>query len=295
MWPFPKFSHGLALVSCLACLMAGPTLAQASDAESGPVPPPDPSHCKAGTQATIADCDAALVQTGDPKIRAQLFFKRAYLKNEQQLYESALSDLDDALRLDPGNAGYLHERGYTLGALGRYDEAIRDLDAQIALQPDRANGYTERAYSEFPAGRFEDLLRDRNKAVELQPGDGDALLARARAEMWLGRFDDARKDIDAAADLAKQQNKSDLQKDIEDLRKEFTFWTTASGAPDPGARCRGVWEAVKKDDRAFSEPTLIGDCYHGLLQDPGVESQGRASDDPLGRVAIQPGQRRRNQ
>ncbi|HEY3812571.1 MAG TPA: tetratricopeptide repeat protein [Caulobacteraceae bacterium] len=244
------------ILTLLAGAWAGRALAQDAPAPSAA----DPSRCKIGVQAQIEDCDASLAQSADPKTRAQRLFVRAYLKNDRQLYESAITDLDEALRLDPDHPEYLHERGYTLGALGRYEEAIRDLDAQVKQQPDQANGYTERAFSELPLARFDDLWRDRNKAVELSPGDGEALIGRARAAMWLGRFEDARNDVNAAAEMAKTQTEGTLQKDADDFSGVLTRWATPSGAADPDKRCRDVWEAVKTDGRAFAEPNLIGDC-----------------------------------
>jgi tetratricopeptide (TPR) repeat protein len=50
-------------------------------------------------------------------------------------YDEALTDLNRAIELDPGDAGYYAARGQAYQATGRNDEALADFDRATELDP----------------------------------------------------------------------------------------------------------------------------------------------------------------
>ncbi len=63
----------------------------------------------------------------------------AYYKLGQ--YEMAIQDYDDAILIDPQNAGTYYNRGFTYYDLGQYERAIQDYDEVIRLNPQDAWAY----------------------------------------------------------------------------------------------------------------------------------------------------------
>ena len=51
-------------------------------------------------------------------------------------YESAITDFDKAIQLNPNYATAYHNRGYANAQLGQYEAAIADFDEALQLEPD---------------------------------------------------------------------------------------------------------------------------------------------------------------
>ena len=66
---------------------------------------------------------------------------------EQEQYNQAIVDFDEAIRLDPEYANAYFNRGTAYNKLGQHERAILDFDAYIALEPHDATGYFGRAYT----------------------------------------------------------------------------------------------------------------------------------------------------
>jgi tetratricopeptide (TPR) repeat protein len=64
---------------------------------------------------------------------------------------AALTDCDEALRLDPGNAIYFNTRGLVQLKLGTFDRAIADYGASIAKRQD-ANSLYGRGVAKLKSG-----------------------------------------------------------------------------------------------------------------------------------------------
>lgn len=227
---------------------------------------PSPQGCadyaknKTGSDA---DCDAAIAKETDPKLKSVMLFRRAYMEDavgDFTTYPKALADLDESIKAWPDNWQALHERGYLYNEYGRWKEAKADLDRQIELNPTLFDGYQERALTRFALGDLAGAEEDRNTAVVLDPKNPHHLIGRAVALMWLGRFDEARRDAAQAADLAKQANDSDTQKDVDDLNADIALWTKIG---DPALSKTACLDA--KTDAEYSKPTFIGDCTRTFL------------------------------
>ena len=69
---------------------------------------------------------------------------RHTIKKEQ--YQHALRDLDQAIRINPKDAGAYNARGAVYDELKQYSKAIQDFDRAIALAPDNAIYYFNRGH-----------------------------------------------------------------------------------------------------------------------------------------------------
>jgi len=211
--------------------------------------------------ALTAGCAAAIAATTDPKARSRLLFARAYLEDEQEKYDAAIADLDQAVALDPTNASAFHERAFARSTMMRFTEALQDLEVEGRLSPGEPNVYQERAFSQFHLGQLQAAYDSWDQVVRLRPGAVEALEARGDAALWIGRFDRANADWSAALDIVKARGD---EQQIATARKglaRIALWSTTSGGRNPEANCAG-----SDRDGAFGAPYLIGDCTRAFLK-----------------------------
>lgn len=78
-------------------------------------------------------------------------------------------------------------RGTAYAARGLYDKAMADLTEAIKLAPDDADAYNGRAWAYHLQRQDAKGLPDAEKAVSLAPADGDSLETRAEIYETLGR------------------------------------------------------------------------------------------------------------
>ena len=78
------------------------------------------------------------------KIQADTYYNRALVKHALSEYAAAVTDFDEAIRLQPDHAGAYLGRGVAKYALSEYADAIRDFDEAIRLQPDNVDAYDYR-------------------------------------------------------------------------------------------------------------------------------------------------------
>lgn len=95
-----------------------------------------------------------------------------------------------------GSAYAMRALGYSLKGL--YDTAIRDYDEAIRLVPDFAVALNNRAWAYFKSGRAEMGRPDVERSLQLQPTSPHAYDTRAHIRQATGDPDGAMRDYDAA-------------------------------------------------------------------------------------------------
>ena len=80
---------------------------------------------------------------------------------------NAISDFDQAIKLDPKYTLAYAKRGLAYSAEGKYDQAITDFSAAIQLIPSYDLPYTYRAYAYYKKGDLDLALADYNRAIAL--------------------------------------------------------------------------------------------------------------------------------
>ena len=91
----------------------------------------------------------------------------------KKLYQQAVSDANEAIRLQPEGSiqgsDYFHTLGAAKAALGDHQEAIEDFNESIRLKPKKALFYNDRGVSNEALGQHEAAEADFAKAKELEP------------------------------------------------------------------------------------------------------------------------------
>lgn len=106
---------------------------------------------------------------------------------------TALGYFDRAIKLAPGNAILLFNRGLTLLQLQRAAEAVAAFDAALAVDARYAKAVSMKASAQQSLGRFEEAIQTLEQGLAAVPQDAaPALLQQKGSLLYLaGRFDDA--------------------------------------------------------------------------------------------------------
>lgn len=91
----------------------------------------------------------------------------AALRHERCQAERAIVDLDQAIRLDPGDPRALTVRGSLWRAKRGLDLAIADLDRAIAIDPTSASAFHERGLIRYAQGALDRAVADFGEAIRL--------------------------------------------------------------------------------------------------------------------------------
>ncbi|MFA6208632.1 MAG: tetratricopeptide repeat protein [Candidatus Obscuribacterales bacterium] len=113
--------------------------------------------------------------------------------------EKALSDLDNGVRLVPGNAIAQSRLGHVLLAKGDSTAALGHLDEALKINPRLQSALVDRATIKAAQGSYEDSKADLDKALQITR-NADGLYSRAMTLLSLG-------DVGAAADDLSEANK----------------------------------------------------------------------------------------
>ena len=170
-----------ALVALMLLFAARPVLAQDEATIKG-------AFVMCGLQQVLIACDDLVKMPGlNAVVRSNAYATRAGVLAKLGRTDEAMRDLDEALRLNPGNQAVLRFKAMLLGGgvqgatcEGAADPATRlkACDAELARDrgtPTEAFALDLRAAALADAGRYEEALADLDKADRLRPGriDGD--------------------------------------------------------------------------------------------------------------------------
>ena len=95
------------------------------------------------------------------------YYSRGLKKNKLGKNESALSDLDKAIKLNSNYFDAYCLRGIIKDKLGMYKEAKSDVDKLIQLNPKHINAYHWRGNLNLKLGMYEESISDLDTSSEL--------------------------------------------------------------------------------------------------------------------------------
>ena len=90
-----------------------------------------------------------------------------YKRQELGRYETAIPDLDEAIRLDPQVALLYGLRGIVYEALGQYEKAVKEFTEAIRIDPRCAFAYASRSKAYERMGQHDKADADRKRYLEL--------------------------------------------------------------------------------------------------------------------------------
>jgi lipoprotein NlpI len=146
----------------------------------------------------LSDCNEA--------IKLDRAFAPAYI-NRGNAYLSkadvdhAFGDFDEAIRLDPKSAWAYGARGDLYKAKGDFDRALADFNEAIRLDPGYAFAFFFRGDLYKRKGDFSRAMADLNESIRLNPNDAKAYSLRGRLSYIGGNNPDALADFDKAIRL----------------------------------------------------------------------------------------------
>ncbi|MEM7268682.1 MAG: tetratricopeptide repeat protein, partial [Pseudomonadota bacterium] len=130
------------------------------------------------SDAAFGALDTALKYQRTPRV----LIERSILHAERRAWEEAKADLDEALRMAPGDDEALALRAAANRRLGDHRAALQDAEQAIAVRPVSAAGWFELGKAELALGRKNGARRAWLKAIDVSPGGPYAALARGQLQ-----------------------------------------------------------------------------------------------------------------
>jgi tetratricopeptide (TPR) repeat protein len=91
-----------------------------------------------------------------------------------RVFDQAIADFTQALRLDPDNANAYNERGSAYAAKGDYDQALADYNQAIRLDPNDTHAYNNRGLAYAKKKDYDRAIADYNQAIRLNSNNAAA-------------------------------------------------------------------------------------------------------------------------
>jgi tetratricopeptide (TPR) repeat protein len=151
-------------------------------------------------KSALADIETALEL--ESPVSASSLTIRGDLRRRLGLFEPAISDLSQALKLAPGILPALMARGLCYDQLGRFDQAIADYTTILQNAPNSPQVLVNRGASRFKQGDLAAAIADTNQAIERDPQHAMAHFNRGIMRERQGESDAALADYTRAIQLA---------------------------------------------------------------------------------------------
>ncbi len=161
-------------IAFFVCTLAGAALAE------------DWDDCQEGS-ATVAlkGCTSWLAREKDTDKRASAFHRRGAVFELVGEYERSLLDFNQAIELNPNNAGWYADRALLFFLKEDLDAALADANRAAGMEPSRA-AYQARAFIYYHKHDFANAAADFTRVLDLQPDDPDSAIHRYLAKARLG-------------------------------------------------------------------------------------------------------------
>jgi Flp pilus assembly protein TadD len=118
-----------------------------------------------------------------------------------KMYKEAISDYNQAIKLDPKWAKPYNNRGLAYFLLKQFQNTIDDCTTAIKLDPKLIIAYINRGFAYQNLGQFQQGLADMNRAVDLDRNSANSYGARARLEYRWTKYPDTIRDYTKAIEL----------------------------------------------------------------------------------------------
>lgn len=127
---------------------------------------------------------AELDRKNAPNLAAVLQQRATAAMNEQR-FQEAITDFDEALKIVSKDAKIYERRAYVLMQLKEYDKALADYSEAIELSPKEARYYQLRSYIYEVKGDVPKSMADTDQVLKLQKGNAEAKSRKERLQKRL--------------------------------------------------------------------------------------------------------------
>ena len=104
------------------------------------------------------------------------YYNRGVAHSHSGEYEKAISDYNEAIRINPEDALAYYNRGLIYDNSGEYEKAISDYNEAIRINPEYADAYLGRGLIYDNSGEYEKAISDYNEAIRINPEYADVWL-----------------------------------------------------------------------------------------------------------------------
>jgi tetratricopeptide (TPR) repeat protein len=132
---------------------------------------------------------------------ARFYRERGIISYKRGAFQQALSDLDEAIRLDRDDAQAHNIRGNILDELGAFDRALADYEEAIRLEPNNSAVFHDRAILWHRRGDLSNALTDLDQAIRYNVSDAKIYCDRGLIWYKKGNNDRAVADFNQAVKL----------------------------------------------------------------------------------------------
>ena len=178
----------------LACLLFALSTVAASAADVSL------ADCTDGdSDAALAACTRIIEQADRPaEERAAAYASRSWHYEGRNLYEEALADVNESIRLDPRPAFVYDNRSNAERILGKTDEALADANEALKHDPDDLPAHLNRGLVYYERGNYDGAIADFTVFITRGPPAAEAFTFRGMSYGSNKQFDLALADINAA-------------------------------------------------------------------------------------------------
>jgi tetratricopeptide (TPR) repeat protein len=188
----------------------------------------------------LSDCNEAIRIDPGP---AAAYINRGNVYLNKADFGRALDDFNEAIRLDPKSAWAYGARGDFYKNKGDFDHALADLSESIRLEPNYAVAYFFRSGLYKSNGDFDHAMADLNDSIRLDPNYAAAYFARACVSYIMGRNAAALADFTVSIRL-------DPNNATAYFNRGVAYFVVGGHAADAEADFRKASELNPKDDYA---------------------------------------------
>ncbi|HYO88331.1 MAG TPA: tetratricopeptide repeat protein [Candidatus Limnocylindrales bacterium] len=164
-----------------------------------------PEYASARRNRAAAEEALRRAATSEARSAAETHISLALALAHGGLMESALTELGEALELDPSSGSAYHTRARLRAALGDRDGAFEDFEQALALGPGNALAYADRAEMYLAANQWDRAARDFTRAIRAAPGNAHYLLRRGITRSEACDYERAVEDFSASLERDHRQ------------------------------------------------------------------------------------------
>jgi tetratricopeptide (TPR) repeat protein len=145
----------------------------------------------------------ALVESGraSAQDRAAAYTNRCWAYSDKGDPDRAITDCNEAIRLDPKLANAYLNRGKAHSDKSDFDKAVGDYDQAIELNPKSSMAYNDLCDAYLDKGDNDQAIADCNRAIQLDPTFALAYRNRGNAYRYKGEVGSASADYNQAIEL----------------------------------------------------------------------------------------------